>query len=177
MERGLHRRTLALALVIGLAPASVNAQTFGASTGAGAVETRAMVGVTIPFGAKRRQAETRPRFDLRLEAADYRPDFNDAPDRRIGLQPRRNVRRVSLSWTMEDRPRFLLNGRVLESQYRLSADEDTSEENEEGTQEKKGTTTGQKVLRGAAVAGGVMVVIAGIGLIGVLTQCDGDDGC
>ncbi|MEM9310874.1 MAG: hypothetical protein AAGA34_05445 [Pseudomonadota bacterium] len=160
------------------ASSPVSAQAVGPFGAVGDIETRAMVGVTIPFGPRSKDAETKPRLDLRIEGARWQQDATDAP--RLSFVPqRRNARQLELSFTFEEKPRFLLNGFAMQTYYGFGADqdaEDSAEEGEEG--EEEGRTTGQKILRGAAFTGGAVALLVGGSLAALLIACSSDDeGC
>ena len=139
---------------------------------------RAMVGITIPFGGDRRSAESQPRFDLQFERSEIGADNRIM--RRVNpiALDRRQVRRATVSLTFEQEPRFLVNGVSFDQAARLYSGQDESGEAEETEgEEREGRTTGQKVLRGAAVAGGVFIVITGVALAALIIDCKDDDGC
>ncbi|MDJ0978592.1 MAG: hypothetical protein QNI87_08645 [Erythrobacter sp.] len=167
---------LICAFVFGTAPA--RAQALAPFTDAGAVETRAMVGITIPLGSRSKSVEAKPRFDLTLERAQFRQGV-DGFNQNISIRPeRRNVRSTKLSLTLEEQPRFLLNGLAFQSDYSLHADEDEEGAQEDGEDKKSGRSTGKKVLRGAAVAGGVFVTVIAVGFTAFLIECRNDEeGC
>lgn len=143
-------------------------------------ETRAMVGITIPFGGDRRSAENKPRVDFRMQSAEIGSSYDLEQVRNPLLLDRRDVRQATVSLTFEDNPRFLLNGRSLSPKPLLRAaqdgDEEASAEGEENTEEKKDRTTGEKVLRGAAFSALAAVTVAAGAFTYFLARC-GDGSC
>ena len=163
----------ALGVVGALASQPVHAQSVNAFDNHGRVETRAMLGVTIPLGGKKRAQETKPRLDLRFDTSRIDSD----PARTRTLDPlrlqRRDIRQSVFSITMENRPRLMLNGyAVAQVGPTLYADQD-AETTEEGEKEERGT--GEKILRGAGWAGIGALAVVGVGAGVFLLSCgDGD---
>lgn len=163
-----------LGVVCALACQPVHAQSVNAFDNHGRVETRAMLGVTIPFGGKKREAETKPRLDLRFDTSRIDSD----PARTRTLDPlrlqRRDIRQSVFSITMENRPRLMLNGySIAQVGPTLFADQD-AETTEEG--EKKERGTGEKILRGAGWVGIGALAVVGVGAGVFLLSC-GDGEC
>ena len=170
----LARIVVFTGLLMGASLAS--AQSVGPFSHTGSFETRAMVGVTIPLGSRSESAEAKPRFDLTIEGAQLRHGV-DGFANTFSIRPeRRNIRRATVSWTIENRPQFLLNGYSLQPSDHLYADEPADGEEGEDS-EKNGRSTGKKILRGAAVAGGVAALAVGVGIAAIIAQCNSDEGC
>lgn len=128
-----------------------------------------MVGISIPFGgAGRDRADLQPRFDLRVQSDRYEyrgfdPAFGES--RRVG--------EGRLSFTLEEQPRFLLNGEALLTEQRLHAAQDGDagqDAEEEGDDD--GRSTVQKIGRGAAFVGAGFGAFLLVGL-GVLVVSGG----
>lgn len=158
---------------------SASAQSIRGFEEEGRQETRATIGITIPFGGDRRSAESKPRVDLRLQAAEIGSpsEFQLSPTNY--LPDRSNVRETTLSLTFEDNPRFLVNGQAAGMSHYAHADQESGDEpvaddveSDEG--EREGRTTLQKIGLGAAIAGGVVLVAGGIFIANVL-HCNGFD--
>ena len=168
-------------LALALASTSpVQAQSLRAIEGAGQSDTRAMVGITIPFGGDNRSAESQPRLDLKMEMSRIGSGTDIAPSINPLYPDRRDVRRATFSLTFEENPRFMLNGFSLDQGSRLySGQQEEGDPDAENGEEKakKERKTGQKVLRGAAVAGGVFVLVLGVGFAAFVIDCNDDGGC
>lgn len=76
-------------------------------------ELRGAVSITIPLGGNRKTSDSTPRLDFAFQS--YRPSV----DRRIltrSIEPRRSLRLQSvMSFTLEQRPKLLLNGQSVAS--------------------------------------------------------------
>ncbi len=168
MKPGIKMGVLCASTLLSAAPLSaqsnINANEFESS------EARVMVGFTIPFGGNRRAAQAKPRFDLTVERAERSRRANEASHLLPINLDRQNIRRATLSWTIEEQPSFMLNGQMLQSDYRIYADGESEDNRGE-------RSTGKKILRGAAVAGGLVVVAVGVGIALTLADCRSDDGC
>jgi len=165
-----------MAITLGsLIAAPVHAQSAHPFQDHGRVESRAMLGVTIPLGGQKQKADTKPRFDLRIDTSRIDGDFTRAPTLDPFRQNRRDVRQSVVSLTMERQPRVMLNGFSLAQMGSPVLRADEEPEAEEGEDTKNERSTGEKVLRGAGWVGigalGVLAVGAGIFLI----SCDDGD--
>lgn len=160
---------------------TAHAQSFRSFENEGLSETRAMVGITIPFGGNRHSEENKPRFDFRMQAAEIGHTYDFDRSRNPIQFDRRDIRQATVSLTFEDKPRFLLNGRSLSYEPTFHAAQESqgeaTAEIEEDSSSKKERTTGQKVLRGAgfaAIATGIFFA----GALGYLVlnadEIDGD---
>lgn len=141
-------------------PNVVNAQDVGQFDFDRRSETRAMIGISIPFGgAETRRADMQPRVDLRVQRAQH--GWNDS-DRNASLLPfphRYNEREARVSLTFEDSPRLLLQGRETGLNFGANAN-------------AEGSPLGETALW----IGGALIVSAGIVLYIVEDVKDaGDD--
>ena len=95
-------------------PSVTSAQSLNGFENEGRVESRAMVGVSIPLGQAKRSEQTAPRVDFSFRSgrigrsARFDHDVRKAPD--IGWQPERGS---TLSLTLQGSPRLMLNGQRL----------------------------------------------------------------
>ena len=160
-----------LAVLSALVSQPVAAQSLSPFDNHGRVETRAMAGVTIPLGGKRRSADTKPRFDLRFDTS--RIDAQHASSLDPLRQNRRDLRQSVFSVTFERRPQLMLNGhgfaQVGPSIYAQDGDEESAEETEDGG----GISTLGWIGIGAAAFAGV-VVWAGLELEDELEDAFGE---
>lgn len=169
---------ISLAVLSALVSEPLVAQSVNPFDNHGRVETRAMAGITIPLGGKRRGADsrgvdTKPRFDLRFDTSRI-----DA-QRASSLDPlrlnRRDVRQSVFSVTLEKRPQLMMNGHAFAHiGPRLYSEEDEAQEGDEAEKEER--STGEKVLRGAGWVGIGALAVLGVGAGAFLLSC-GDGEC
>ena len=163
--------TIAGASLAALACQPLAAQSIASFEETGRVDTRAMVGITIPLGGKSPTRNTEPRLDFRFDTSRIDAD----PQRQRTLNPlmrqRRNVRATTFSLTFDHNPKLLLNGHAFASLGSpLLARFDEGEE-----AEKEERSTGQKILRGAGWAGIGALALVGAGAGYLVIRCSGDD--
>jgi hypothetical protein len=118
-------------------------------------EVRVSAGITIPFGGQKRTADTKPQFDLGFDQRVQRNDVllavnparaNEAPE----------WRRTSLSLTLEDNPRMLMNGhQVARFNLTTHADEDDAGETDGAGGKSSGGGVSPWLIGGAVVIGGL----------------------
>lgn len=88
-------------------------------------DTRTMASVTIPFGANSRSREATPRVDFAFETQKTAQSHSVTPLRIDPDYQRQSLRAATISFTLEQNPRLLLNDqRVATFGPRLTADED-----------------------------------------------------
>ena len=132
-------------------------------------DVRVSVGVSIPLGGPRDRTDRAPRLELSM-APEYAVQENDGLPLLRPLEPA-HQQRPSLplvSFNLDDSRTLSFAGQPIYSS-RLYADEGESEEGE-----RRGRTTGQKILRGAAVAGAVVALGVG-GLVIAYATTDNDE--
>ena len=105
---------------------TASAQSLQDFENAGRTDMRASVGVTIPLGAASKARDTAPRVDFSVQSARIGQNTNFDHDVRrapaIGWRPQRGS---TLSLTLQDNPRLMLNGRkVATFGPTLTADEE-----------------------------------------------------
>ena len=148
-------------------------------------DMRASVGISIPFGGgSRDRANTQPRFNLQIETgeADWQSRADSFDDPR--LDPRRDLRRAQFSLTMEEEPRFLVNGIAPLEVMQLQAGQDTDQDGEPlgtgdgpyGGDEPNEPDAFDHAARGALFVGGVVATVAVVGLVVIYASCN-NGGC
>ncbi|WP_209347921.1 hypothetical protein [Pontixanthobacter sp. CEM42] len=119
-----------------------------------ASDVRVSAGITIPFGGKSRSVETKPRFDFGFEQSAQRNEVllarpwytNQAQERR----------RMTLSLTLEDNPRMLLNQQQV-ARFSLSTFADEADATEKP---KKGGGNTLLIIGGVLVTGYLVAAVA-----------------
>lgn len=149
-----------------LAP-SAQAQSLRSFEGGGRLESRAMIGLTIPLGGKSARRNAEPRIDFRIDAS--RIDSN--PPEAQAFNPlwddRRDVRAATFSLTFEDNPKLLLNGHALTSFGVPVLRADESQEEGEEKDHKALRTVGWVALGALVFYGSVAAITA--------AECSGSD--
>lgn len=135
--------------------------------------SRIMLGITLPLGASRRQVYRQPRLDLRFENShnDAVIDLNNeiyAPQ-----QSRRDSTGPKLSLTLQKRPQFLINGKVIRSGYRLKQNE---EPNHAADGENPKGDSDEGIVETALIGGLVLLLIA-IGSSTTSSDCNNAETC
>lgn len=162
---GRFNASLSALVIVALASPG-HAQSLRSFEADGRLETRAMLGITIPLGGKSTKRNTEPRLDFRFDAS--RIDSDPFQTRTLNplLRERRDLRATTLSLTFEQDPKLLLNGSAFASMGSpiLSSTEEDAE--------KEGRSTGEKILRGVGWAGIGAVVLLGGTAAAFFLSCD-----
>ena len=92
-------------------------------------ETRASASITIPLGARRGSADSKPRLDFSFEAQALGVPQSVTPMRFEEDLDRARIQATTVSFTLEQNPRLLMNGqRVATFGPTLHADEEGEDE-------------------------------------------------
>lgn len=122
--------------------------------GSGHNDTRANASITIPLGARRGSDAAKPRFDFSVATQTLGTSRTLTPLRFDANYERQTLRAATVSLTLEQNPRLLMNGqRVATFGPTLTADEDGDADGKGG-----GLGTGGAILIGLGLLSGAVLI-------------------